>query len=95
MNTLLSCFKADLWFWSSASDIGRQPGQFHWSNGTPLNKSIWGAVKLNAFGAGKQSCVSVDSMIAKVATLSDYPCTEVSNVMCELPPGLLFCFGIK
>jgi len=79
----------DLWFWLSASDIGRQPGHFHWSDGTPLGKNMWDEGILDAFGADKQACVA---LVVEVAALSDYACTQVSNVLCEVSPAFLSCF---
>jgi hypothetical protein len=81
--------EGDLWFWLSASDIGRQPGQFRWSDGTPLDKNMWHEGIIEALGASKQACVA---LVVEVAALSDYDCTQLSNVMCEVSPGILSCY---
>jgi len=80
----------DTWFWLSASDIGKYPGQFHWADATKVevDASMWGNGHPNEFGRGKETCIDLKIGDGK---LYDNNCNTTSRVLCEVPPELAVC----
>jgi diadenosine tetraphosphatase ApaH/serine/threonine PP2A family protein phosphatase len=76
----------------SATDIGRTPGQFFWSDETPVDRSTWSTDAFpqpDDFGAGKKACVFLHS---EFATLFDAGCAEINYILCEIPAVLSLRF---
>lgn len=79
--------------WLSASDSGRTPGQFEWADRTPVDISMWyngHHQEPNNFGAGRDTCVILDTHSAK---LFDKDCSKTSRVLCDMPRALLACIN--
>jgi hypothetical protein len=77
-------------FWVSASDIGQSPhGQYLWADGSPVDNSLWASKEPNRAGAGKETCVSLDTGYVK---LRDARCSGSVYILCELPAALSSCF---
>jgi hypothetical protein len=76
--------------WTSASDIGRTAGQYHWMDGTPLDKSVWHRGDPDTFSAGNVTCAFLATYF-NPALLVDYTCLQVWDTLCEFPTELLFC----
>ncbi|CAB3385149.1 Hypothetical predicted protein [Cloeon dipterum] len=72
------------YFWTSANDIGMQPGKFVWNDGTPLENSskLWHIGEMyqepNEFQRGRETCVNVHS-----GFLYDYQCNAELFYICE------------
>lgn len=75
--------------WLDASDIGQEPGQFYWSDGTQVDNSTWKTGEPDAFGAGTEACAYLSANAAK---LRDWSCSGKSYILCEVPSALAFCF---
>ena len=77
--------------WVSASDIGRTPhGQFHWSDGTPVDKANWETGEPDRAEEGKETCGFLRTGDTK---LFDIPCSLTTSILlCELPAALFTCF---
>jgi Lectin C-type domain len=68
------------WFWLSASDV-KEPGQFHWTDGSAVNTSLWGENDPNEFGVGKVACVD---FYVNTAKLYDENCSFADRqILCE------------
>jgi len=76
-------------FWVDASDVGQQPGQFVWADGTKVDEALWQSGEPNNFGAGREACVYLFTESGK---LRDFFCsyTEISFI-CEVADKDLPC----
>lgn len=76
-------------FWVSATDIGREPGQFQWADGTPVDSKMWNPGYPNQFYKGREICVCLYTFRAK---LYDIACSATAYVLCEVPKVPPYCF---
>jgi Lectin C-type domain len=77
-------------FWVSASVRGRTPhGQFHWADGTPVDKSTWLSGQPDQAKEGQEMCVFLYTGDAKLFDLS---CSYTFRILCEIPAALSSCF---
>ncbi|CAB3376922.1 Hypothetical predicted protein [Cloeon dipterum] len=74
-------------WWLSASDIGRQAGDFQWHDGTilPLNSPMWDEdlKEPDSYKRGSDTCV--DILSRGNLELLDYGCANEKYSICELP----------
>jgi hypothetical protein len=83
------CLYADtIGFWMSASDIGRTPGQFHWEDGSPVDKSEWASGQPDYAGADKEACIYFHTGDAK---MRDWRCADYVRILCVLPVTQYAC----
>lgn len=82
--------EAGSFFWTSATDVGYEPGQFYWPDGTQVDKATWYKGEPRYFGAGKDACVYVYNVYNK---LGDIKCSHSGTmaILCELPAALAYC----
>jgi len=72
-----------------ASDIGQQPGQFVWADGTKVDEAFWYNSNPNDFGTGKETCVF---LLAPDGHLVDISCTFAGiSFICEVAEKDLTC----
>jgi len=69
-------------FWTTATDIGHQPGQFYWANGRKIEQSLWALGKPDEFGLGKETCVA----LYRNYEFSDDSCSHTHYFICENDP---------
>ncbi|CAB3387044.1 Hypothetical predicted protein [Cloeon dipterum] len=88
--------KGQYW-WLSASDVGRNPGDFRWQDGTILlrNSELWLKEdnEPDSFGfKGKNSCVEIESDFSNNNSykLWDWECHNELNAVCEAPARAAF-----
>ncbi|XP_059489941.1 C-type lectin domain family 4 member K-like isoform X1 [Neocloeon triangulifer] len=69
-------------FWLSASDMGQSAGHFLWGDGSELKhiSRWWKDGEPNAFGAERETCVSIYK-----SKLFDQPCSDKTFFVCQLP----------
>ncbi|XP_065334373.1 C-type lectin domain family 4 member F-like [Cloeon dipterum] len=74
-------------WWLSASDIGREAGDFQWHDGTilPLNSPMWAEdlKEPDSYRIGSDTCV--DILSRGNLELLDYGCANEKYAICELP----------
>ncbi|CAB3383663.1 Hypothetical predicted protein [Cloeon dipterum] len=87
-----SHFEEDAAFWLSASDVGQQPGDFHWHGGDvlPRNSHLW-------FYSSYVSEPDVNSQVTRAcvyakpsAKLYDAPCGASYLVFCQQDDACIF-----
>ncbi|XP_059481630.1 C-type lectin domain family 4 member F-like [Neocloeon triangulifer] len=67
-------------YWTGASDIGYEPGDYHWSAsfagepGGRVSKGLWGVGQPNDFGKDKSTCVVICGK-----RLFDFSCLDSDN----------------
>lgn len=77
---------ASNWVWLSGSNIDQTSGQFHWADGTHVDKSLWKAGHPN--NNGKERCVDLNTNYTKLF-VND--CSTSSFVLCEVPKAIASC----
>ncbi|CAB3379214.1 Hypothetical predicted protein [Cloeon dipterum] len=82
-----SRYASDEKYWLSATDAGRQPGNFTWYDGEvfPSDSQLWDKQygEPNNFGIGKASCVTLSSYLTDNYKLRDVDCLSKAYVFCE------------
>lgn len=79
----------DTYFSMAAHDIGRTAGQFHWSDGTPVDSGLWFPGQPNDFVNGKQTCAWLQPESGK---LHDFDCYRIYYyALCEVSAALSSC----
>jgi hypothetical protein len=73
--------------WVGASDVGQQPGQFHWTDGTKVDDAWWRSGEPNHHGQGKETCVLLGD-----AKLGDFPCSKPVYFVCQVGDKFADCF---
>jgi Lectin C-type domain len=81
-------FVADPALWLSASDIGQEHGQFHWSDGSPVDKSTWRMGQPDSALEGQETCVFFGTFYVK---LYDESCSGTNTILCEVPAARSDC----
>jgi hypothetical protein len=74
--------------WLSASDIDRKPGEFFFSDGTPVDSTTWAFRNPNYFKENQKTCVVFDKKDDK---FRDWACAANYFTLCELPEELRVC----
>jgi hypothetical protein len=46
-------------YWVAASDIGREPGQFYWNDGTIVDNDWWNVYQPDETGPEKKTCAVI------------------------------------
>ncbi|XP_065336355.1 C-type lectin domain family 4 member F-like isoform X1 [Cloeon dipterum] len=76
-------------YWLSATDAGREPGNFAWHDGEilPRESQLWDKQFMRPnklFGNGKKTCVALGSPGLKDDRLYDFHCLYKAYAVCEL-----------
>jgi hypothetical protein len=74
------------WYWVGASDFGRRPGLFCWTDGTQVDEALWNSGQPNDHGQGKETCVNL-----RHAKLYDYSCSSSRYFVCEVGEKFAKC----
>jgi len=75
--------------WIGASDVGPQPGQYFWADGTKVDEALWKSGDPNSLDAGEKTCLSLYIGDGK---LFDYPCSYAGfSFICEVAGKDLPC----
>jgi hypothetical protein len=74
------------YYWVGASDVGQQPGQFRWTDGTKVDDAWWASGQPNDHGQGKETCVYLGH-----AKLADDPCSTSTYFVCEVGEKFAKC----
>jgi len=69
--------------WTSASDVGRRPGEFLWADGRKVEQAMWASRQPDSFGEGKEAC----AVLASDFLLWDYDCSQDGKYfVCKMDP---------
>jgi hypothetical protein len=74
------------YYWVGASDVGQQPGQFFWTDGTKVDDAWWQSGQPNEHGQGKETYVVLGH-----AKLWDLPYSESRYFVCEVGKEFAKC----
>ncbi|XP_059481216.1 uncharacterized protein LOC132200054 [Neocloeon triangulifer] len=79
---ITNTYKPHYGFWLSATKDGTQEGRYMWPNGKIIEKGHeWWSSAYPVDNDGSEHCVG---LFPSLASLFDYSCSSVSNVICEL-----------
>jgi hypothetical protein len=65
--------------WTSANDIGREPGQFYWAEGRKTEKWVWSQNEPDSHNPGQDTCALLTSNFV----IGDLPCSRKYPYICE------------
>jgi hypothetical protein len=74
------------YYWVGASDVGQQPGQFRWTDGTKVDDAWWRSGDPDHHGRGKETCVYLHD-----AKLADYACSDSRYCVCKVGEKFAKC----